>query len=87
MAVFHPHKPGVFLAGIECDGATYHSFKVARDRDRMRQRVLERLGWKILRIWSTDWWQDPTYEIDRIHNQLKDQLALEKSHDDIPPVV
>lgn len=70
MAIKHPDRPGEYLAGIECDGATYHSFKVARDRDRMRQRVLERLGWKIARIWSTDWWQDASDEIDRVHEQL-----------------
>lgn len=70
LAVKHPDKPGEFLAGVECDGATYHSFKVARDRDRMRQRVLERLGWDIVRIWSTDWWQDSQGEIDRIDAQL-----------------
>jgi very-short-patch-repair endonuclease len=71
LAVKHPDKPGEYLAGVECDGATYHSFKVARDRDRMRQRVLERLGWNILRIWSTDWWQDAAGEIDRIDEKLR----------------
>lgn len=71
MAVKDPDRPGEYLAGIECDGATYHSFKVARDRDRVRQRVLERLGWKIARIWSTDWWQDATAEVDRIDEILR----------------
>ena len=71
LAIKHPDKPGEFLAGVECDGATYHSFKVARDRDRMRQRVLERLGWNIVRIWSTDWWQDAPGEIDRIDEKLR----------------
>jgi very-short-patch-repair endonuclease len=51
-------RPGRYLVGIECDGATYHSMKTARDRDRLRQSVLESLGWKILRVWSTDWWAD-----------------------------
>lgn len=56
MAVVNPHAPGKFLLGIECDGATYHSAPSARDRDRLRQLVLEGLGWNIHRIWSTDWW-------------------------------
>ncbi len=56
MAVINPHDPGRFLLGIECDGATYHSAPSARDRDRLRQHVLEGLGWNIHRIWSTDWW-------------------------------
>ncbi len=56
MAVFNPHASGKFLLGVECDGATYHSAPSARDRDRLRQLVLEGLGWNIHRIWSTDWW-------------------------------
>ena len=55
LAVVDPHKPGRYLLGIECDGATYHSSATARDRDRLRQEVLEGLGWKVHRIWSTDW--------------------------------
>ena len=45
-----------YILGIECDGATYHSSPLARDRDRLRQEVLEGLGWKFHRIWSTDWY-------------------------------
>lgn len=59
IAVRDPGKPGRYLMGIECDGATYHSAKSARDRDRLRQEVLERLGWRIARIWSTDWFSNP----------------------------
>jgi very-short-patch-repair endonuclease len=55
LAVKHPSKNGPYLLGIECDGASYHSAKSARDRDRLRQEILENLGWKIYRIWSTDW--------------------------------
>ncbi|MGG0240768.1 DUF4011 domain-containing protein [Bacillus rhizoplanae] len=55
LAVVHPANPGQYIMGIECDGATYHSSKTARDRDRLRQSVLESLGWKIRRIWSQDW--------------------------------
>jgi len=59
VAVVDPGNTGRYLMGIECDGATYHSAKSARDRDRLRQAVLERLGWRIRRIWSTDWFKDP----------------------------
>lgn len=59
IAVKDPGSPGRYLMGIECDGAAYHSAKSARDRDRLRQEVLERLGWKINRIWSTDWFGNP----------------------------
>ena len=58
--------PGRYLLGIECDGATYHSSKTARDRDRLRQEVLENLGWRILRIWSADWVNDREAQIARV---------------------
>jgi very-short-patch-repair endonuclease len=57
LAIVHPDSPGHYLLGIECDGATYHRAATARDRDRLRQAVLEGLGWIIYRIWSTDWWR------------------------------
>lgn len=43
----------------------YHSARTARDRDRIRQSVLEGLGWRIYRIWSTDWFRDPDRELKR----------------------
>ena len=65
MAIKNP-KDGSFAIGIECDGATYHSSKTARDRDRLRQEVLERMGWTIHRIWSTDWIKSPKAEEDKL---------------------
>ena len=58
IAVKHPLKAGFYLMGIECDGAAYHSAKSARDRDRLRQEILEMKGWNIRRVWSTDWFKD-----------------------------
>jgi len=55
MAVRHPKDPTRFVLGIECDGASYHSSKTARDRDRLREQVLRDRGWSLYRIWSTDW--------------------------------
>ena len=51
-----------YVLAIECDGATYHSSKNARDRDRLRQEILERMGWKFYRIWSTDWFRNKSVE-------------------------
>lgn len=72
LAVRDPERPGRFIMGIECDGAAYHSAKTARDRDRLRQSVLEGLGWRIERIWSTDWWIEPQRCIDKIEKALED---------------
>ncbi len=74
LGIIHPDKPGAYLAGIECDGATYHRSAIARDRDKTRQRVLEDLGWTIVRIWSTDWWYDPDTAIETIDAALKELL-------------
>jgi very-short-patch-repair endonuclease len=66
LAVLDPEQPGRYLLGIECDGATYHSSRSARDRDRLRQQVLEGLGWRIHRIWSTDWFTYPDRELRKV---------------------
>ena len=70
VAVVDPGNSGRYLMGIECDGATYHSAKSARDRDRLRQSILERLGWEIRRIWSTDWFKNPHAELKPILREL-----------------
>ncbi|MFT5760424.1 MAG: very-short-patch-repair endonuclease [Alteromonadaceae bacterium] len=82
LGVIHPNKPGQFLAGIECDGATYHGSPAARDRDRVRHIILENLGWKLLRIWSTDYFIDENSIIERIHNQLNRLLDLDLVQED-----
>lgn len=66
LAVVHPSQQGRYVLGIECDGATYHSSATARDRDRLRQEILEGLGWTICRVWSTDWVRNPESQIKRI---------------------
>lgn len=73
LVVKNPEDPnGEYLAAIECDGATYHSSKSARDRDRIRQDLLESLGWKgkIYRIWSTNWFKNPHKESEKLLNFL-----------------
>ena len=55
-----------YVLAIECDGATYHSSKNARDRDRLRQQILERMGWKFHRVWSTDWFRNRAEEERRL---------------------
>jgi transcription elongation GreA/GreB family factor/very-short-patch-repair endonuclease len=77
IAVRHPDHPSVYLAAVECDGATYHSGISVRDRDRIRQEVLESLGWKgrIWRIWSTDWFRNPKAEMEKLLHFLSDLRA------------
>jgi hypothetical protein len=70
IGVRDPGMPGRYLMGIECDGATYHSSKSTRDRDRVRQGVLEGLNWNIKRVWSTDWFKNPNAELKPIIEEL-----------------
>jgi very-short-patch-repair endonuclease len=75
LAVRDPERQGAFLLGIECDGASYHSGRCARDRDRLRQARLAELGWTIERIWSTDWFENPQREIDRMLARAEGLMA------------
>ena len=75
LAIVHPDQPGRYLLGIECDGKTYHQSKTARDRDRLRQEILEGLGWTIHRIWSTDWIRQPEQELVKVVARVAHLLA------------
>jgi very-short-patch-repair endonuclease len=66
MAVVDDQMPGRYVCGIECDGVAYHASETARDRDRLRQQVLEARGWQIHRVWSTDWFKDREGQIERL---------------------
>ncbi|WP_298325498.1 DUF3320 domain-containing protein [Asticcacaulis sp.] len=82
IGIRHPDRPGAYLAGVECDGATYHRAATARDRDKVREQVLTGLGWVILRVWSTDWWFDAKGAAERLHDALS--AALEDSRTRTP---
>lgn len=71
LAVRDPEAPGRFLLAVECDGASYHSSAIARDRDRLRQSVLEGLGWRFHRIWSTEWFRNAAAETERLKEALE----------------
>ena len=73
LAVRHPAKPGMFALGVECDGYQYHSSPAARDRDRLRDQVLEGLGWTLHRIWGTAWYRDRANEEQRL------RVAIERA--------
>jgi very-short-patch-repair endonuclease len=75
LGIRHPDQAGLYLAGVECDGATYHSSATARDRDKVREQVLRGLGWNILRVWSTDWWFNAEEAIERLHAALNEALT------------
>lgn len=91
VGVKDPRNPGSFILGVECDGAAYHSSKVARDRDRLRQEVLEGLGWRLHRIWGTAWYRNRRAEEEHLQEAIEaalrgDGVARASRVIDRPPV-
>ncbi|MGR9580507.1 DUF3320 domain-containing protein [Pandoraea sputorum] len=82
IGVVDPRAPGRYLLGVECDGAMYHSGATARDRDRLRQHVLEGLGWELYRIWSTDWWLNPDEPMRKLLTRLEELVATMPTEDE-----
>jgi very-short-patch-repair endonuclease len=79
LAIVDPERRGRYMVGVECDGATYHSSPTARDRDRLRQDVLEGLGWRLVRVWSTDWFKNREKALERLI------AAIEEIRSGAPP--
>jgi hypothetical protein len=77
--VVHPDRPGDYLVGVECDGATYHSAATARDRDKVRSEILRGLGWKLVRVWSTEWWVDREGALERLHEAISAELTEQRA--------
>lgn len=73
--ILHPDNPSEFILAVECDGRNYHSSATARDRDRLRQEVLENLGWRFYRIWSTDWFLNPSREMTKLLEEIENAKA------------
>lgn len=81
LGVVHPDRPGDYLVGVECDGASYHSAATARDRDKVRAGILTGLGWSLVRIWSTEWWTDPAGALARLDGKIRAELERRRQAD------
>jgi very-short-patch-repair endonuclease len=87
LAVMHPEREGRYAIGIECDGANYHRARSARDRDRLRDSVLKDLGWRLERVWSTDWWTDSERELEKLDAAIRAAIDATKEPESEAPVV
>ena len=67
------------MIGIECDGATYHSSHVARDRDLLREEILQAMGWRLYRIWSTEWFQNRDMAVKLMLNNIERAMSRDKT--------
>ena len=83
-ACAHPREPGRMVLAIEADGASYHSAHTTRDRDRLRQQVLESKGWRFHRIWSTAWFRDREAELDKAEKAWKRAVEASDDKEDEP---
>lgn len=79
LALKRPNSSDYVLA-IECDGASYYSSKTARDRDRLRQEILEGMGWHFYRIWSTDWFNNKQTEKERLYNVAMSAINYQQTN-------
>ena len=70
--VYESKKRGVPKIAIECDGAKYHSSREAYVYDKHRQKILEEHGFVFHRIWSTNWWDNPKRETDKLVSFIKE---------------
>ena len=66
LAIEDPARKGRMVLAVESDGPQYAAMRTTRDRDRLRAEQLERLGWRHLRVWSTDVFRDPARDVSRI---------------------
>jgi len=81
--VYDPKIIGVPKIAIECDGAKFHSSREAYLYDRHRQKILEDHGFVFHRIWSTNWWDNPNRETEKLVafiKQVETSIHNLKSH-------
>ncbi|HFR3896865.1 TPA: AAA domain-containing protein, partial [Streptococcus suis] len=87
LAIVHPNSSGRYLLAIECDGRAYHSSKTARDRDRLRQEILEGKGWKFYRIWSSNWLYDNNNEKNSIRDAIQEAISESEKSNKLSDIV
>ncbi|MFV8482825.1 AAA domain-containing protein [Mycoplasma sp. 1932B] len=69
-------KKNKYVLGLECDGTTFASSRVAKDRDYLRSNVLQSRGWVIYRMWSTDWFKNKDLEMEQLTNFIQKHLSF-----------
>ena len=90
IGVVDPRDPNGYVAGILLDGDNYETAKTTRDREIAQVSVLNSLGWKILRIWTMDWWDNKKKELNRILQFVKDaedgMVTVLDDEEELPPI-
>lgn len=69
---------------IECDGELYHSGDDKVREDMERQTILERLGWRFIRIRGSEYYRNPKSTIERVISELNEYgIDTENINEDI----
>lgn len=64
-------KKDKYLLGIETDEEVTKSSNSVLERDVFRNQFLKSKGWKVMRVWSRDWWHNPTAVISSIVKEIE----------------
>jgi very-short-patch-repair endonuclease len=79
LAVVDPADPGHYVLAILTDGVSYREGATARDREVLREQVLRQLGWRVHRVWSLDWLDNPSKVIAGIVEAIQAAQTEERS--------
>ena len=58
------------MIAIEADGEHYHTSKKAKQRDYFKNKILKRLGWKVIRFWGEEIRNNVIGCVDKIEKEL-----------------
>ena len=75
IGIVNPGNGSDYILGILCDGYGYSASKSARDREIIQTGILEALGWKITRVWSTEWWNDKNEALRRLTTEIQTTIS------------
>lgn len=79
LAIVDAENENHYILGIECDSGAYSNSASATDRDRLRNQVLTRLGWKMYHIWSTEFYRNPKLELEKLLNYINNIANIKET--------
>ena len=71
IAIQDPSNENNYLMGILLDDKLYQAIPTMSDREIVQPSVLKSLDWKVMRIWTLDWFERPEHVIENILSEIK----------------
>jgi len=59
------------MIAVEADGEHYHTSKEAKKRDYFKNKILKKLGWKVIRFWGEEIRNNVKGCVDKIVLEIK----------------